>query len=88
MGANVAAMRGTAVEANHQLLLIVLAFQLLEWCEGLTKDHYRPHLEDLGGPSHMNTCAGAQVCPIQFLPNPVVHSHGSALQKGFHRVRC
>jgi hypothetical protein len=88
MGANVAAMRGIAVEANHQLLLILLAFQLLKWCEGLTKDHYRPHLQDVGGPSDVNTCAGAQVCPVKLLPYSVVHLHGFAFQKGFHRVRC
>lgn len=51
MGANVAAMRGIAVEANHQSLSLALAFKFVEWCEELTTDHYRRHLEGAGGPS-------------------------------------
>lgn len=97
MGANVAAMRGIAVEANHQPLSMALTFKLLGWCEGLTKDHHRPHLEGASGPSDVYACGGAQVCrldrlvlghPVQFLPYPVVHPHGSFFQKGFHRARC
>src|SRR3954451_21481178 len=97
MGASVAAMRGIAVEANHQSLLMALAFKLLEWGEGLTKDHHRPHLEDAGGRSDVYACGGAQVCclerlvlghPVQFLPYPVVRPDGSTFQKGFHRPRC
>ena len=59
MGANVAAMRGIAVEANHQSLPLALAFKLPEWCEGLTKDHHRPHLENVGGPSDVYASGGA-----------------------------
>ena len=97
MGANVAAMRGIAVEANHQSLPPALAFKFVEWCEGLTMDHHRRDLESAGDPSDAYASGGAQVChlerlvlgyPVQFLLYPVVRPYGSAFQKGFHRARC
>ena len=45
MGANVAAMRGMAVEANHQSLPLILVSRLLvSWYGVLAKDHHHPLL--------------------------------------------